>query len=217
MAAIKICGLTRPEDARAAELAGAFFGGVILASGSPRRVDPDAVQEIFGETSLVRCGVFVNQEPERLFTLVDKLSLHVVQLHGDETPEVAARLRLETGVETWKAIRPREGEEFSAELDRFADVVDGILLDGWSAAARGGTGVRFPWHAVAEYRHRVPSGVRLGVAGGLSPKNVGEVMAILAPDLVDVSSGVESAPGIKDENLIREFADAVRAARQGVR
>lgn len=210
---IKICGLTRPEDARAAAAAGATYGGVILAPNSPRTVHPERVSGIFADTPLLRCGVFVNESRERLVELAAALRLGVLQLHGDETPELVAAVRAGSGGEVWKVVRPRTGDEFARAIEVYAGVADGLMLDGWSAAARGGTGTRFPWHEVAAYRDRLPPGTRLIVAGGLGPENVAEVVEILSPDVVDVSSGVEAAPGIKDHDAIRRFADAARGAR----
>lgn len=212
MADIKICGLTRLDDARAAEAAGATYGGVILADGSPRRVYPQDVLRLFEGVSLRRCGVFVNADFDTIAAAVDEMNLEVVQLHGDEGPDLSRRLRGELGVETWKVLRPRSGDEFLRELDRFTADVDGVLLDGWSKDARGGTGIPFPWAGVALYRDRVPGNVRFAAAGGLGPANVARMMDLLAPDIVDVSSGVESAPGLKDHSLINEFAMAVRSA-----
>lgn len=212
MADIKFCGLTRPEDARAAQAAGAIFGGVILAEGSPRRVQAEDVVRIFEGLPLRRCGVFVNSDFETIAAAVDAMALDVVQLHGDEDPQLPRRLRAELGIEVWKALWPRTGEEFVAGLERFADAVDGVLLDGWSKSARGGTGTPFPWEEIARFRDRVPETLRFVVAGGLTPANVAQAMALLDPDAVDVSSGVESSPGRKDPHLIDEFAGAVRSA-----
>ncbi len=212
MADIKICGLTRLEDARAAEAAGATYGGVILADGSPRRVHAAEVVRIFDGVALHRCGVFVNADFATISAAFDEMALEVVQLHGDEGPEFARRLREELGVETWKALRPRSGEEFAREMEQFAGEVDGVLLDGWSKTARGGTGTPFPWADVASRRNELPDDLRFVAAGGLGPANVAEMMELLSPDVVDVSSGVERAPGLKDHTLIHEFAAAVRSA-----
>lgn len=209
---IKICGLTRPEDARAAAGAGALYGGVILAPGSPRTVDVPTARYVLGGTGLRRCGVFVNEPLDRLLEVVGEIGLDVVQLHGDEAPAYVAEAMVVSGVEVWKAIRPRSGDDFEDAVDRFGAAASGLLLDGWSAKARGGTGTRFPWEVVAEHRGLLPSGLRLIVAGGLDAGNVAEVINMLDPDVVDVSSGVESAPGIKDEERIREFTDAARVA-----
>lgn len=218
MTFVKICGLTRRQDAVAAERAGARFGGVILAPGSPRTVSPSEVIEIFEGSALERCGVFVNESPDMVVRLATDLKLSVVQLHGDEGAGEAEQIRAETSAEVWKAVRPRSGEEFLAAVEVYGDRVDGILLDGWSPAARGGIGARFPWGEVAPHRDRLPPGTRLIAAGGLGPINVAEAVALLQPDGVDVSSGVERAPGIKDEALIREFVSAaeVAPARKGV-
>jgi phosphoribosylanthranilate isomerase len=210
--AIKICGLTRVEDARSAEAAGAHFGGVILAPGSPRTIAAERIESVLGGTGLRRCGVFVNQRLDDVAEAARIGSLSVLQLHGDETPEFADLLRSATGLVVWKAIRPRSGHDFLSEAERFAGSVEGLLLDGWSAEARGGTGARFPWLEVAPHRQRMPASLRLFVAGGLTADNVREAITILSPDGVDVSSGVESSPGVKDPTSIRKFADAVRGA-----
>jgi phosphoribosylanthranilate isomerase len=214
---MKFCGLTRPDDALAAAAAGATYGGVILAPGGPRTVDPAAVPGIFGDSGLRRVGVFVNETPERVAEAIAVAGLSGVQLHGEESPEAVAAIRAalgpETGVEVWKGIRPRSGEEFAAEAARYAGVVDGILVDGWSAKGRGGTGTSFPWQEVAARRSEFPAGLRLIVAGGLNPANVGEAIALFDPDVVDVASGAELSPGVKDPQKIRDFADAVSGAR----
>ncbi len=211
----KICGLTRPEDARAADQAGASFGGVILAPGGRRTVTTEAAAEIFAGTRLERCGVFVDEDLRSVIDRARALDLAVVQLHGTEDPDYAASVR-ESGREVWKAIRPRDAAEFRREVERYLEHVDGILLDGWSVAGPGGTGTRFPWEAIAPERDLVRKGLRLIVAGGLGPDNVEDAIALLAPDIVDVSSGVESSHGRKDPELIRAFAAAVsRAALRG--
>ncbi|MQA90791.1 MAG: N-(5'-phosphoribosyl)anthranilate isomerase [Gemmatimonas sp.] len=215
MPEVKICGLTRPEDAAAAERAGATYGGVILAPGGPRSIDEARSRKVFAGTSLVRCGVFVDERPDRVAALVDRVGLDVVQLHGDEGPEVAEAIGRNTGVEVWKVIRVRTAQDVIHGARHYGNVVQGMLLDGWSEAARGGTGSRFPWQEVAEHRERFDPSIRLIAAGGLRPENVSELIALLGPDIVDVSSGVESAPGIKSNQLIRSFVAA--AGRGAIR
>ena len=212
MTFVKICGLTQPDDARVAEEAGAVYGGVILAPGSPRTVTPEQAARLFAGTRLRRCGVFVNESAPRVATLARQLDLAVVQLHGDESPEYAAALRTDIDVEVWKAIRPRDADEFAAALSAYDGMVDGLLADGWSAAARGGTGTRFPWAAVAAHRDQLRPGTRLIAAGGLHAGNIADVIATLRPEGVDVSSGVEREPGRKDHESIHAFIDAVRSA-----
>ena len=207
---VKVCGLTRHQDAEAAVEAGAVYLGVILAPGGKRTVTADAARAIFGGLQAGRVGVFVDAGADELRAAAARAGLDVLQLHGDEPPELAAAMRA-AGFEVWKALRPRTGEEFAAEAARYADSVDAILLDGWSPDARGGTGARFPWAEVAAHRSALPEGVRLIAAGGLRPDNVAEAASILRPDVVDVSSGVETAPGVKDPALVRGFLAAVRS------
>lgn len=208
---IKICGLTRLEHARAAERAGADFGGVILAPGSPRTVAPERAAEVFGETGLSRCGVFVNADERVVVDAAEVAGLAVLQLHGDESPRYLGRLRRSTGLTLWKAVNIRGAEDLERAIESFGDVVDGLMLDGWSAEARGGTGTRFSWEELSGARADIPADVDLIVAGGLDARNVAEAIGWLRPDIVDVSSGVESAPGIKDAEKVEQF---VRAAKQ---
>jgi phosphoribosylanthranilate isomerase len=209
----KICGLMRPEDARAAEEAGAAYAGVILAPGSRRSLDLATAESVLGGTTIRRCGVFVDAAPHELTAAADRLRLDVLQLHGDESPELVESIRGGcSGLEVWKAVRLRSGADFLNAVERYASVADALLLDGWSAAARGGTGAKFPWAEVAAHRQSLSGSVRMIAAGGLDPDNVAGAITLLRPDVVDVSSGVEASPGAKDPFLIRRFAAAVRAA-----
>lgn len=210
---VKICGLTRRPDAEAAAAAGASFGGVILAPGGRRTVAPEAVPRIFEGVALRRVGVFVDASLDHLRAAVAAASLDVAQLHGDETPEYARALREGAAAPiVWKAVRPRDAAEFLAAVERFAGAADALLLDGWSPGAHGGTGTRFPWEEVAAHRDRMPDGLALVVAGGLSPENVDRAVRLLRPAGVDVSSGVERSPGVKDPAAIASFLTAVRSA-----
>jgi phosphoribosylanthranilate isomerase len=208
--AVKVCGLTRPEDAAVAAEAGASYLGAILAPGYRRTVTASAAGVIFGGLQARRVGVFVDAEEDVLLAAAAEAGLHVVQLHGDETPALADRVR-SAGYEVWKAVRVRHADDVSAAMDRYAGSVDALLLDGYDPAAAGGTGTRFDWAAVAARLHGRPDGLRVVAAGGLRPENVAEAARALRPDAVDVSSGVESAPGIKDPHAVRSFVRAVRA------
>lgn len=209
---VKLCGLTRRPDAELAAASGAQFGGVILAPGGRRSVAPAAAAALFDDLPLRRVGVFVDADPLELRRSTQRVRLDVVQLHGSESPDAAARLREQAGVEVWKAIRPRNAQELLAGLALYADAVDGLLLDGWSADAPGGTGARFPWAEVAVHRDRLDPGLRFIVAGGLTPDNVAEAISILRPDVVDVSSGVEESPGVKRASAVTAFLAAVQHA-----
>ncbi|HET7231675.1 MAG TPA: phosphoribosylanthranilate isomerase [Longimicrobium sp.] len=210
--AVKVCGLTRARDAEIAADAGARYLGVILAPGYRRTVTPEAASVIFDSLPAQRAGVFVNATADELRRAAGVARLDVLQLHGDEPPELAAALRGE-GYTVWKAVRPRDGDEFAAAAVRYGGAVDALLLDGYSAEARGGTGTSFPWREVAQRLGVLPPGVALIAAGGLRPENVAEAATILRPAIVDVSSGVESSPGVKDADAIRAFIAAVEGLR----
>ncbi len=209
---VKVCGLARPQDAETAVTAGAAFLGVVLAPGGKRTVSAEAAREILAGLPAKGVGVFVDADADELARAGETAGLSVLQLHGDEPPELAARMRA-AGWTVWKALRPRDGDEFVAGARRYAGSVDALLLDGWSAAARGGTGASFPWDRVAARLDALPPGVSLVAAGGLRPDNVGRAVRTLRPDVVDVSSGVEASPGIKDPAAVYAFVAAARGER----
>ena len=214
--AVKVCGLMRPEDARVASEAGAAYLGVILAPGGKRSVTAGRANVILGGLSVKRVGVFVDAGEDELLAAATIAGLHVLQLHGDEPPELADRMRAQ-GYEVWKAVRARTADDFSHAVRRYAGRVDALLLDGYSAQAHGGTGTRFPWAEVAERLGELPDGTRLIAAGGLTPDNVAEAARTLRPHAVDVSSGVELSPGVKDPEAVREFARRVQSLSTQVR
>lgn len=212
MTEVKICGVCRPEDARSAQEAGAHYIGVILSARSARLRSPDEAARIFASApGLRRAGVFVDAPAGLVVALASRLSLDVVQLHGSESESVIEEIRSAGEWRIWKAIRVRGAEDFKEGTSRFAGVVDGVLLDAWTAH-QGGAGVRFPWDAVAPLRTRLGGEQRLIVAGGLDADSVVDAIALLYPDVVDVSSGVEHAVGEKDDARVRAFVDAVRGA-----
>jgi phosphoribosylanthranilate isomerase len=208
---VKICGVCRAADAALAGAAGADYVGVILAPGYGRTLTVDDAAVVLAAATSLRAGVFVDGTRETVAEAADRLGLDVIQLHGSETPEAAHALRSPRRI-VWKAVRVKHAADVHAAIERYAGCVDGLLLDGWSAAAAGGTGARFDWAAVAAQRAAWPAGLDLIAAGGLSPENVGRAVAQLAPDVVDVSSGVESAPREKSAERVREFIEAARGA-----
>jgi len=212
MTAIKFCGLTRFEDAQAAASSGAAYAGVIFAGG-PRHLTIERAREVLEDlpSSVRRVGVFATQSASEIARASDHLGLHVVQLHGDSSAERVVELRRAFGGEVWTVVRVA-GSTLPAS---FADAVesgDGVLLDAFVPGALGGTGVALPWSQLGEALEPYRGSVRLILAGGLKPENVAQAIAELAPDVVDVSSGVERAPGIKDHDRIRAFAAAVSNA-----
>lgn len=199
----KVCGLTRPEDARAAWDAGATHGGIIFADGSPRRVDPERAPALVASAPLQWVGVFVDAALGHVGTLAAELGLRAVQLHGSEPPGYVAALRalLPAGTEIWKAFRVR------GELpDWSGSGADRILLDTYHPSLPGGTGGRFDWSLLSRRRDTTP----VILAGGLTPDVVPEAEALGAEGL-DVNSGVEDAPGIKSPAKLAAFF----AARRG--
>lgn len=199
---IKICGVTRIEDGVAAAAAGADAVGFVFAE-SPRRVTAERARLIVRELPphVLRFGVFVDEEPSEIARIVAAAELDRVQLHGFEEPMV----RELVGTRVVRAFRARYDdvlEEIAASGEST------FLLDTWSAELPGGTGHRFDWSLA---RRAAPLG-RLILAGGLTPENVGAAIREVAPFGVDVSSGVETSPGIKDPERVGEFVAAVRAA-----
>jgi phosphoribosylanthranilate isomerase len=213
LAKVKFCGMTRPQDAALGAEIGASYIGVIFAD-SPRRVDPPTARQIFdaaGKT-VKRVGVFGTNDPAEIARVADASKLDILQLHADPTPANVAALRKLFGGEIWTAIRIA-GSHIPPESEMLFDVADAVVLDARSEKQLGGTGQALPWGqlAIDVARDRGSSAVVL--AGGLKAGNVGSAIRTLAPDVVDVSSGIESAPGIKDPWLMREFFAAVSGSR----
>jgi indole-3-glycerol phosphate synthase/phosphoribosylanthranilate isomerase len=202
--AVKVCGLRRGEDARAAREAGATWGGLVFAADSPRRVDLDSARAVRDAAPLRWAGVFVNETPEWVGTLATELSLEAVQLHGEETPETVAAVKaaVPEGCEVWKAVRLPAG----SRAPRLAETgADRLVLDGFHPDARGGTGTRFDWNIAASH----PDRERIILAGGLGPDNA-RIADAVGAGLLDVSSGVEDSPGIKSRARLDAFFAALR-------
>jgi phosphoribosylanthranilate isomerase len=210
---IKVCGLCSAADARVADRAGADYCGVILSPRSKRSRTLKEARPIYEAIDdAQRVGVFVDEPLALLLKARQELALDVIQLHGIETPADVRALREQTGVRIWKALRPRSLEELERGLESYGDVAHGILVDGWSSAGAGGTGAKADWTAAAALRSAVPARVTYILAGGLDPVNIGGAIGTVRPDVVDVSSGVETAIGIKSADLIAAFIAAARAA-----
>ncbi len=198
---VKVCGLTSPEDARAAERAGATYGGLIFVKESPRSIGIGRAREIAAASKLHLVGVFADEAAPQVASVAKELGLRAVQLHGDETPGYIGRIRemLPSGCEVWKALRVRD------EMPRLEEAAaDRVLLDTYSADAKGGTGRAFDW-SILEGRDLS----RVIVSGGLCPSNAAAADGLGAFAL-DVNSGVESAPGRKDRSLLDEFFSRLR-------
>lgn len=212
MTRIKICGITRPADGRAAARAGADAIGLVFAN-SPRRVTTAQARAIIANLPpyISTVGVFVNSRAETIANHVAEVGLGEVQLHGDESPGIVEKLR---GLRVTKALRVRD-RTFLDDVQRFADAgVAAILLDAYTPSVRGGTGRKLDWDLVVGVLRAgaIESRVPLLLAGGLTPMNVRIGIRKLRPWGVDVSSGVELEPGIKCPDKIAEFVAAVRGA-----
>jgi len=207
---IKFCGLTRAEDAEYAVSLGATYVGVIFAD-SPRRVAPAAASAVIAGVrgSARTVGVFGPATVEMIATLASDVGLDVVQLHGDPSPDVVERVRPSFDGEVWAAVRIAGGE-LPTEAAALLAIADAVVLDAKIPGQLGGTGQAFDWDAIARTLDRRQGRARVVLAGGLNPENVAHAVRVVAPDVVDVSSGVESAPGIKDHARMRAFSDAVR-------
>ena len=205
---VKICGVTTVEDGLMAVEAGADAVGLVLWGASPRAITVEQARSIASAlpAGVDRVGVFVDPAREEVARAVAEIGLDVVQLHGQEPPEMCRGL----GARVWKAIGVGAGFRAEDAL-RYEAVADGILVDTRVAgAAPGGTGRVFDWSVARSLRGRVRF---LVLAGGLRPDNVAEAVVAVAPDGVDVSSGVESAPGRKDRERVRAFVRAARSTR----
>lgn len=210
MTRVKICGLTTPADARAAALAGADMVGFVFAP-SRRRVDPDTAARAAAPLPLFlwRVGVFVDADYDTLVRTAAQVPLDVLQLHGSEDNALCARLR-RAGYRVVKAVRVKDATSLAGITDLEADAV---LLDAAVGTSPGGTGQTFDWRLAAEARELLQASRRalpLILAGGLRPDNVQDALRTVRPDGVDVSSGVEAAPGRKSPDRMREFVMKVR-------
>jgi phosphoribosylanthranilate isomerase len=212
---VKICGVCRRDDAALSGEAGAAYVGVILAPGRERSLRVGEAAEVLAGAASKRVGVFVDAAPEEVLATAELLHLDVVQLHGAESPAVAALLGAELPAHIWKAIAVRSAADILKAGDRYAGAVHGLLLDGWSPGGHGGVGAAFDWAAAAEARAQLPRTLQVIVAGGLNPDNVGAVVNLLNPDVVDVSSGVEEVLRRKSAARVREFIAAARGERRG--
>lgn len=205
---VKVCGLTRLQDAELAVSLGAWALGMIFYEPSPRRCSVTQAQAISQtlrrKAELV--GVFVNEPLPRIVELAELLQLSIVQLHGDEGPSFCAEVGRRTGAKVCKAAQISASGDLK-DIERFH--VDYHLLDAkGDRGLRGGTGSTFDWSLIARRRSSVP----MILSGGLTPENVAEAIETVQPFAVDVASGVEQAPGLKDEAKMRAFFDAVASA-----
>ena len=201
---VKVCGITRPEDAELAVELGAWALGFILWDGSKRAADPAVAAGIAAalRRRVQLVGVFVNPALDEVARAAEELHLTHVQLHGDEGPSFCAEVGRRTGAKIIKAMRVEAAASFQ-DLERFRNV-DFHLLDTAARGLRGGSGETWDWALAGRHRSSIP----LILSGGLTAENVAAGIAAVDPYAVDVASGVEAAPGMKDPDKLRAFMAA---------
>ncbi len=212
MVRVKICGITNLNDGLGAAEAGADLLGFIFYRASPRYIPPEHAGEIVAEVRRRRpaskfVGVFVNESLERVREIKDLTQLDFVQLHGSEP----AAMVQELAPRVYKSLRPRDLTEAQVSAQEYRAALNGnvpcFIVDAFNENQFGGTGKRVDWDIAAEIAREFP----ILLAGGLNPGNVAEAIRIVQPWGVDVSSGVERAPGLKDQEKVREFIRNAKA------
>lgn len=212
---VKICGLTRREDVEVAERAGADYVGVILSEGFGRSVSPLRAAELVRGVSPTPVAVLVDETPDGAEARAAAIGAGVIQLHGDEAPEVVRELRQRGSWTIWKSVRVRDSGDVRRAVDLYGDLVQGLLLEGFRPGVVGGGGVRLDLDDPERALLAVPEDLAIILAGGLSPDNVEALVARFRPRVVDVSSGVERDLGQKDAELVRRFVRSARGSSHG--
>jgi phosphoribosylanthranilate isomerase len=202
---VKICGVSTPETLDAVLKGGASHVGFVFFAKSPRNLTPEKaaalVARVQGKAKVV--GLFVDPTADDIDRVRAIVRLDVIQLHGDERPAVVSRVRMTSGLEVWKAIPVRTARDMD-EAQKYRGAASLILYDAKPPAGSdlpGGNGLRFDWELLRGHQHRLP----WALSGGLDATNIAEAVRITNAPLLDVSSGVESAPGIKDVDKIAAF------------
>lgn len=197
MVKVKICGITNVRDARAAVRMGADALGFNFYPRSPRYIKKERARAILAALPPFVCAVavFVDEDPDEVLAICEYVGIDTVQLHGDERPRVFQAL---SRLKRIKAVRVRSEKDI-ARLPRYA--AEAYLLDAYVAGVPGGTGQAFNWAFAREAQRHGP----VILAGGLTPENVAEAVRVVSPYAVDVASGVEKEPGVKDRGLMEQF------------
>ncbi|WP_282095035.1 phosphoribosylanthranilate isomerase [Epibacterium ulvae] len=209
----KICGLSRPQDIAAAAEAGAAYVGFVFFPKSPRNVSYEQAASLAAETAVGLCKVAltVNADNAELDALTSQVPIDMLQLHGTETPDRVSEVRSRYGLPVMKAIGIADAEDL-AQIDTYAQVADQLLIDAKAPKTSdlpGGNGIAFDWSLLAQKKYWQKPWM---LAGGLTLENVVEAVRKTGTRQLDLSSGVESAPGVKDPDLIHAFLAAVSKA-----
>ena len=209
---VKICGLQCREDVVMADEHGVDFLGVVMTSGFSRSVDLQAATELVKGVRARLVAVLVDESTDEAARKAETLGAQVIQLHGDEPRDVLEALAGRGSWSLWKGVRARTVDDVVAALDKYRGLADGIVLEGWKEGVVGGGGVRLELDPERVHEH-LSDAQHLILAGGLGPATVRAAIVRFRPDVVDVSSGVESKVGEKDHALVREFISAARSAQ----
>jgi phosphoribosylanthranilate isomerase len=206
---VKICGLTRREDAELAGQLGADYLGFVLSAGFARTVHEEDARSLTEGLATARVAVLVDEPVARAAAMARAIDADVIQLHGSESPEVVERLRESGDWRLWKAVRARGIEDVARAVLHYGAIADGLLVEGWKEGVMGGGGVTLAL-GPESVRATLPEGLTFVLAGGLTPESVGAAIEAFRPGVVDVSSGVEGSPGVKDAERMRRFLLAAR-------
>lgn len=205
---LKICGITRLEDARFCAGAGVDYLGFIQYPQSPRFIEPKRAKEIIewvhGPRSV---GVFVNESPETVNRIADDAGFDLVQLHGHEDPDTCAQIERPI-IKAFRVVHDASAEQLRLLMEPYRDVVSLFLLDTFKTSLWGGTGESFNWRLVRDLSEEFP----LFLAGGINASNIREAVLTMRPHGIDISSSVESEPGIKDFDQLTAFFEAFEQA-----
>ncbi len=203
---VKICGITRIQDIKSVVDAGADAIGFVFFPPSPRNVSVELAQELvkYVPAYVQTVGLFVNASSEEILEVLKTVSLDVIQFHGDETPEQCQKIAKLTGRRWYKAIQVKPDLDVISTIKQYQQVgASAMLLDAWHPELKGGTGHSFDWSQFPQLD------IPLILAGGLKPENIENAIKTTRAYAVDVSGGVESAKGIKDQQLIEQFMQGV--------
>lgn len=202
----KICGITRIQDINSAVHAGADAIGLVFYPPSPRHVNIEQAQCLLRNIPayVQVVGLFVNATAEEIAAVLKQVPLDILQFHGDESPEQCLSIAQQVGRRWYKAIQVKPGLDVVAEIQKYQQAgASAVLLDAWHPELKGGTGHSFDWSSFPQLD------IPLILAGGLNPDNIEDAIHTTAAFAVDVSGGVESAKGIKDQQLIERFMQGV--------
>lgn len=202
----KICGITRVEDVHAVANAGCDAIGFVFYPPSPRHVTLEQAEILTQSVPayVQAVGLFVNSHADEIQAILNKIPLDILQFHGDETPEQCQAIAQQVGRRWYKAIQVKPDLDAVAEIQGYQDAgASAVLLDAWHPDLKGGTGHSFDWDTFPKLN------IPLILAGGLNPDNIEQAILTTQAYAVDVSGGVESAKGIKDQQLIERFMQGV--------